>query len=148
MPTLLNVNRHLLMHGGIQPKVDLVSPEIESFGDWMKTARLQADFATQSDLAKAMNWDQSMVSRVESGKREPTAEFVLALAKALGIDQRLVAAKAGLSDAPIPVSEQTRAELLSVFDQLSDDDQSTLIELARALRRQEQKRGRGKTAPA
>lgn len=88
-----------------------------------------------------MQWDQSVISRIESGEREPTADFAIAVAKTLQLEPNLVLAKAGLADEPLPVNEQSRAELMSVFDRLSDEDQVRLIEMAKGLEQAERKLG-------
>jgi transcriptional regulator with XRE-family HTH domain len=54
-------------------------------GDWAKTLR-EAKLLSQTELADKMGFARSMVSRVESGDREPTADFVVAFAVALGLD--------------------------------------------------------------
>lgn len=66
----------------------------ESFGDWMKTLR-EAKGLKQGELAEQMAWAQSELSRVESGQREPTSDFVVALAAALEIDVREALIRAG-----------------------------------------------------
>ena len=66
----------------------------ESFGDWMKTLR-DAKGLKQGELAEQMAWAQSELSRVESGQREPTADFVVAMASALEIDVREALIRAG-----------------------------------------------------
>jgi transcriptional regulator with XRE-family HTH domain len=118
-----------------------------TFGEWLRQQRTAAGY-TQTQLARKIGFDQSTISAIELDAYKPTHKFAFALATALGLDVEVVLELAGIGAESVEVDERARAELLSVFDQLSDDDQSTLIELARALRRQEQKRGRGKTAPA
>jgi len=77
-----------------------------------------------------------MVSRVESGERDATPDFVLALARAwdMGTDDLLALAGLAEQQAPMPSNEHARAELLAIFNRLDHEDQIRLIENAKSLR--------------
>lgn len=94
-------------------------------------------------MGRAIGFDNTMVSRVELDERAPKADFVVALARGLDLDPRYVFAKAGIEFAgePLEDGEGLRGELMSVFEQLGDDDRVALIEMAKALKRSESKRG-------
>lgn len=49
----------------------------------------------QNELAQAIQMDQSVVSQVEADKRQPTADFCIAFAAAIGLSVEYVLAKAG-----------------------------------------------------
>jgi len=89
-----------------------------------------------------MGFDQATVSAIELDTYPPTHKFVYAVAKAWDMDADVLLTKAGLAAEPIPVNEQSRAELLAIFDRLDEADQLRLIEHAKALRTATQKLNR------
>ena len=111
----------------------------QEFSKWMEDVRIEKGFLSQADLARAMNWNQGMLSRIESGKRSPTPAFLVALAAALKINTDVVLARAGLGRESEHVNDARRQELLSEFDQLSDEDQERMLLVARAFKKAESK---------
>ncbi|MFZ4773953.1 MAG: helix-turn-helix domain-containing protein [Terrimicrobiaceae bacterium] len=146
----------------------------------MKTLR-EAKGLKQGELAEQMAWAQSELSRVESGQKEPTADFVVVMAYALEIDVRDALVQAGkpvheisfketnpaaletdrlLSQIPDATErartmntvraviqtaiqnykatqekaeiEADRRELMALFDQLTEEEQNTLLWAARS----------------
>ena len=66
----------------------------ESFGDWMIRLRSEKGL-TQVQLSELIQFDKAHISRIESGQREPTSDFIVALASALEIDVREALIRAG-----------------------------------------------------
>lgn len=75
-----------------------VDSEITEFGGWFREMR-EGRGLTQSELAEQMHVDQTLISRIELGKLEPTANVCLAFARALGLPIDYVLHKAGFVDA-------------------------------------------------
>ncbi|MCB9136498.1 MAG: helix-turn-helix transcriptional regulator [Anaerolineales bacterium] len=55
-----------------------------SFGHWLKNARQQARW-TQTELARRMGYEVSLIRKIEAGRRLPSAEFQQRLTELLGI---------------------------------------------------------------
>jgi len=96
-----------------------------SFADWMKAART-ATGINQLELSDRMGVDKSLVSRVESGQKEPTEGFAVALAHALEIDVREALLRAGypIHDDILGVNNaQTALEITRLLYAINDDDE-------------------------
>jgi len=103
---------------------------------------------TQNALAALMDVTQATISAIELGSYPPTHKFVYAVARVWELDASALLTKAGLAAEPMPVNEQTRAELLAIFDRLDEEDQMRVIENAKSLQmvRQKLKQSRGISA--
>ncbi len=119
------------------------------FGEWARALRESAGI-NQADFARMIGFDQSHVSKVERGHKTVTADYAIAFARAMNIDRGVALAKAGLDDEPMDERSEELAELRSIFEQLSDEDQRMLIDTARAWlqsrERTKRKDGKLKTA--
>jgi transcriptional regulator with XRE-family HTH domain len=68
---------------------------VHNFGDWLVDEREKKGLS-QNKLAVLMRFSQAAVSRVESGKVEPTSDFIRAAALALSMPVEIVYRQAGL----------------------------------------------------
>lgn len=126
-----------------------MSVDGESFGVWSLRLRIDAGL-NQVELSRLMGFNQSHISKVERGHKTVTADYAIAFARAMNIDRGVALAKAGLDDEPMTERSEELAELKSIFEQLSDEDQRMLIDTARAWlqsrERTKRKDGKLKTA--
>lgn len=67
---------------------------VNDFGAWVRGLR-EADGLTQVELAARMNVAQTIVSRVEAGKLEPTERVCVAFARAMDMPTEMVLRRAG-----------------------------------------------------
>ncbi len=81
---------------------------------------------TQSQLAELAGTDKGYISQLENGKRDPSAETLRSLAAAFEIEA------AHMFEPSTPTGAATM-RLLSVFEQLSAEDQETVQRLAERL---------------
>lgn len=124
----------------------------------MKELRIESGM-NQLRLAEVMHVDKSLVSRVESGNIEPTADFVVSFATALGVDVRESLLKAGyltsdqvirgLGDAKVAL------EIIRLVSSIQDEDErdDAIADIrallkARAARLEARKTKRGTRATA
>lgn len=97
---------------------------------------------TMRELARASGVSHSTISGVISGKRSPTRKFCIAIASGLGVDEKLVLAKAGFpADVDELIKSIERAELSQMIGDLSDSERNIVAGVIRALR--EQRKGYG-----
>ncbi len=85
---------------------------------------------TQNDIAKAINVSQSNIGRWEKGLNEPTATYLVALARYFGcsIDYLLECeeeSKMNKKETSLSYKEQ---KLLRAFSQIDDDEKDKIIE--------------------
>jgi transcriptional regulator with XRE-family HTH domain len=113
------------------------SKNASGFGQWLRQFRKEKGYS-QDSIAQVVGVTQATISAVELGQA-PTLPFIFALSQAFELDERVLRTQAGLADEPMTASEQARAELLSIFDRLDEEDQLRLIENAKALRTATQK---------
>lgn len=74
------------------------------FGAWTRRVREQERYS-QDELARMMGYAQTTVSRIELGKEQPTAGYVLAFCKALNVSLIAALDRAGMLDAQQPNNE-------------------------------------------
>lgn len=126
-----------------------MSVDGESFGVWSLRLRIDAGL-NQVELSRLMGFNQSHISKIERDEKTVTADYAIAFARAMNIDRGVALAKAGLDDEPMSERSEELAELKSIFEQLSDEDQRMLIDTARAWlqsrERTKRKDGKLKTA--
>jgi hypothetical protein len=72
------------------------------------------------------------IGNAYSAKREPTALVCDSIAAGLGQNKRVVFRQAGFLP-PTPTIDEQKEEILYYFDQMTPDNQETLLVLARAL---------------
>ncbi len=67
-----------------RPPIDVLT-EPPTFGSRLRQLRLKAGYKTRYALAKAHDFDQGTLSRLEADKNKPSFEMVQRLARALGV---------------------------------------------------------------
>lgn len=70
-----------------------------AFGAWMVEERKRQGL-TQNDLAELTGFHKAHISNVERGERDPSTDFVEAVAKALKFDAHDARVIAGIDEAP------------------------------------------------
>lgn len=88
---------------------------------------------TQEQLAARAEAKQATISQIESGKTGFTRDSVLRLARALGVDIE-----------ELFFDDETRRKLenCKLFDDLNEEEQQTLLDLAESLKRRRGQRDR------
>ncbi len=119
-----------------------------TFLEWLRD-EMKARNWQPKDLSDASNITLTQVTRVLKGEQEPGRKFLQAIAAGLHYPRLVLYYRAGwLGREPVRVRrigepagdvalQELRAEqeeLLAIFDQLSDEDQETLIWMARGFR--------------
>lgn len=91
-----------------------------TFGEWLKTERTKRGL-DQKDLVALGGTKIATVSQFETGRRKPTAMFILKIAKAFNLSpeetfQRF--AEVGLWDGPLMVDKSADAKLIAEFKRI------------------------------
>ena len=115
--------------------VTIVNEMEEKFYQWL-TEQLDKHGWSYSEFGRQADISPSLISLVMSGQRDPTADFCLATAKALGADPSFVLGLAG--HLPPTITEQIRAdpllrELARIWGRLSKFSQRLVVRLAHGL---------------
>lgn len=76
-----------------------------SFGQWARAHRVAQRYS-QDEIARKTGYSQITVSRAETGQGAPSADYVVAFAKALGIDIQEALHEAGILPSPVDVARQ------------------------------------------
>lgn len=120
------------------PTSDRVDDRIVSMGnliefvEWLSEEMAQRDWNAQ-DLSRIAAIHPSHLYRVLNTERNPGPDLCVAIARALKYPPDLVFRKAGiLPEGPSTVSPETR-QMMALFEQLSDEDQHSLLIMIRAL---------------
>lgn len=110
----------------------------ESFGEWVKLLRVSKGW-NQKKLAEATRFVPSVITKVELDQQEPTADFCIALAAAMGLSVEYVLAKAGKpgyeqylnSEGGTAAHGESAAvrQIRALIDLLDDEDQKRAIKL-------------------
>lgn len=88
---------------------------------------------TQLQMARDLKVTQATMSAVELGQ-DPSLPFLRQLADSYGLDERELREIAGVGSMMQVIGNNTRrAELLTEFEQLSDEDQDRVLVVARAF---------------
>jgi len=82
-----SLRRKMMKDPGFKKAYDRLGPEFELLGIILK--KRKKDGLTQAKLAKRMGTKQSAISRFESGKANPTLDFLYRLADALGAQMKV-----------------------------------------------------------
>jgi predicted transcriptional regulator len=82
MKTLKNLKRELLTHEKTRVAYQALADEF-SLARELIAARARADM-TQAEVAQCMGTTQSVIARLESGKRQPSMRTVQRYAQAIG----------------------------------------------------------------
>ena len=83
MKSYKDLKKDLLSNKRIKRQYDLLGPEFEMIQKLIEVRLTQG--MTQADLAKKMGTKQSAISRFESGTYNPSLQFLLKVADALGV---------------------------------------------------------------
>jgi phage repressor protein C with HTH and peptisase S24 domain len=86
-----------------------------AFGDWLKTELLKRDMS-QSKLARATGRSTAAVNRWIKNLDIPTLENIGGIARALGLDIRVVAEQAGIDLPGEKPTRRSRAEVRAEFE--------------------------------
>lgn len=107
------------------------------FAAWL-TNELEAQGWSRSDLARATGLHKGSISNVLNGQRQPSVDFVLAVARALKVSPEDLYRRAGLLPAkPDLAASPVLNEALDLLRRLSPDKQQEVINYARYLYKQE-----------
>jgi transcriptional regulator with XRE-family HTH domain len=99
-----------------------------SFSKWL-VAELKARKVTQAELAERLHTSDSHVSYVLSGRRNLSADFVISVAKALGVPVVPILELASIIP-PQPQPDDPEAKrLLEVWYRLPEDERRVLLAL-------------------
>jgi transcriptional regulator with XRE-family HTH domain len=118
----------------------LTMSNVIEFSEWLE-AELQERGWNAQDLARTAGIHPSHLYRVLNRERNPGPDVCVAIAAALRLPPDLVFRQAGiLPDAPISEPSTETRQMMALFNQLSDDDQRSILVMLRALV-QEKSRG-------
>ena len=118
-----------------------------NFPDWLDTELAYRGWS-RMDLVRRSGLSSGTISNIFAGHRNAGVDTCRAIAKALRLPEADVLRAAGLL-APDPASDPVIEEILQLAASLPDDDQQTLIDLARTLiERREREAARRSTKPA
>jgi len=105
--------------------------ETVDFGAWLLD-QLESRHWSQADMARRTGLSRTVISFFISGKRNPEAASLTAIADALDLPREHVLKVAGvLQEANEVVMSDDAAEMLQLFVTLSSKDRRELVELAR-----------------
>lgn len=106
---------------------------MDNFALWLEN-ELNAQGWSQADLARATGLHKGSISNVINGRRKPSVNFVLAVARALRVKPEEVYQAAGLLPAkPAPHDDETINELIKLVQRLPEDKQQEVINYTRYL---------------
>ena len=116
----------------------------DSFGEWVKLNRVGRGW-NQKELAAAMKFVPSVITKVELDQQEPTADFCIAFAAVLELSVEYVLAKAGKPgyeqhlngerDTAVQGENESQAarKIRALVAMLDSDDQERAIQLLETL---------------
>jgi len=104
-----------------------------SFNLWLEKQLTEKGW-TQAELARRMKVHQAVIGNIVNKKVAMGPDVARKLATALEIPQLVVYKEAGIYDEPIEPTTMKMAEVMAIFDELPDEDQETLLWLARSFR--------------
>ena len=94
---------------------------------------------TQADLAERIKFDPSYISKIENGYQEPSLRFLKAAAEELSVSPSyFVASDAEMAGTATHKAET--AELLTKFQQLSEEDRKSVADFLKFILEQKRKR--------
>lgn len=99
--------------------------------NWLNKAINDADWS-YAEFAKRGGISKTLVSSIFSGKRNVTANFCKATAKALGVDEVFVLYRANLLKRPKGITDED-IELLEIVSSLSKEKKNKLKSFAKFL---------------
>lgn len=102
---------------------------------------------TRAELARKANISQSVLSLIWSGSRQPGPDVCLAVARALRVNPITVYQWADLLPPDASVDEDSQ-EMMHLFTQMSEEDQETLIGMARFFVERRANKKPGQARPA
>lgn len=116
----------------------------ELFSDWLLREINERGWS-QADLSRAANVSRTAISNVLSQQRQPGPDFCQSIAKAFGYPAATVFQKAGILPPNSELDQQTE-EMIHLFDKLTEEQQETMIGMARFF--VERREGKNRTRNA
>jgi transcriptional regulator with XRE-family HTH domain len=104
--------------------------DTRGFAAWLVPMMRDVGITSQADLARRLGMSEATVSRWLSGAAIPGYDDIAELARVLGVDRGVIYEAAGVI--PVRDAEQL-ADLLSVWETLSEDERQTLSDLGRVM---------------
>lgn len=102
-----------------------------AFVAWLQN-ELDEQGWSRADLARATGFHKGSISNVLNGQRQPSVEFVLAVARALKVKPEDLYRRAGLlPPVPSPAQDPLLDEALEILKRLPPDEQQNVIEYAK-----------------
>ena len=98
----------------------------------LKEARRIAH-VTAGDAGSAVSRSDKTIYAWENGQSEPSAEQLITLCKLYGVDITFFYADDNLADSESELSRVDELELIGLYRDMSEKNQSLLIEIARAF---------------
>jgi len=87
---------------------------------------------SRADLSRATGLHKGSISNVLNGKRQPSSDFVLAVARALQLKPENLYRRAGLlPPKPSPHHDPLIDDAIEAMARLSEDDKREIVEYAR-----------------
>ena len=87
---------------------------------------------SQADLARKSGLDTGWISNLISGTKQLGLKSMVGLSKGLGVPTDMILRAAGLLP-PVPAKTEQTEQLLYLFNQLSDKDKQTILQMAEFL---------------
>jgi transcriptional regulator with XRE-family HTH domain len=100
---------------------------MSDFEDWL-SKEMDRRAWSKAELARRADLSESAVSMVTTGRREPTFDFCVGVAQALGERPEEIMRRAGLID-PMPPEVANEQECLRLYRQLGAQMQAVVIRL-------------------
>lgn len=126
---------------GVTSSSETVNPE-NPFVPWL-LEQIESRGWTVQELSRRADVAAPTLWNVINRKRSAGPALLSSLAAALGVSEIYVFNLAGLFVQPVASLSGRSVEILSIFDGLSEEDQETLLWMARSLLRKEMARGGG-----
>jgi len=105
----------------------------KAFGAFLKKQRLEKTHLSLNKFAKELGVSPAYLSKIETGKEKPTFQLIQKIAKLLGMNENLLAGRAGVIDPKIIKAITSNDRLSTSIPKLLDtivksDDQNRLLD--------------------
>jgi transcriptional regulator with XRE-family HTH domain len=117
-----------------------------TFTDWLES-EMRHRKMSPADLARAMKKDQSVISRILQGKREPKPETLKVIASSLHIPSEVVFRAAGLLP-PKPTANEIIEQAEHIINSYKYPETKELALSYLEFLRQEEEKGESRVSPA
>lgn len=105
---------------------------METFAEWLKL-EIHHRRWSQAELARQTGTSTGLVSYIAKGKRAPSTNFCVALAKAFDLPAEVVLQRAGLVPLPEDNHDALYKEICALVERLPTRKKEILIHMVRAL---------------